>query len=78
MDSKTVRQPNCPLRFPGIRFPGPFKEQRQEREELPKRGEEGFSVPDSNTSLSQQPASVFFNLMANGTGDQRAEPQEMA
>lgn len=67
-----------PPRFAWIRFPGPSKAQRQEREELLKRGEEGSSVPDRNTSLSRQPVSLFFNLMANVTGDQRAEPQEGA
>lgn len=34
----------------------------------------GSSVPDKNTSLSQHPVSLFFNLMANVTGDQRTEP----
>lgn len=49
-----------------------------ERAETRKEGiaekEGGSSVPDKNTSLSQQPVSLFFNLMANVTGDQRTEP----
>lgn len=46
------------------------------KKELLKRrgGVGGSSVPDKNTSLSQQPVSLFFNLMANVTGDQRTEP----
>lgn len=44
----------------------------RKKELLKRRG--GSSVPDKNTSLSQQPVSLFFNLMANVTGDQRTEP----
>lgn len=32
------------------------------------------SIPDKNTSLSQQPLPLFFNLMVSVTGDQSTEP----
>ena len=78
-NSTTATGPPASLRFSSQahRESGDKKEgvaEKKKREGGGAGGGVSSSVPDKNTSLSQRPVSLLFNLMADVTGNQRAEP----